>query len=57
MNQKTYEFKLVRTARGSGGDRYETQLENKPKPWTVYFPQEITRAFGDPKRKIKLTLE
>lgn len=47
-------FKLVKPARSSGGDRYECQLEGESKAWTVYFPQSITRAYGEPKKTLRI---
>jgi uncharacterized phage infection (PIP) family protein YhgE len=49
-----YEFELVRTAKGSGGDRYH----NSDYDWTIYIPQELSRESNDSESKVikKLTV-
>ena len=44
-----YTFKLVKKAKGSGGDKYSCN------EWTVYFPQEISRPeHKEPKSEIEI---
>ncbi len=51
------EFKLIRPARKSGGDRYEYGKEKIAGHMVIYFPQEYSRAEGAPFPIIKVTLE
>lgn len=52
MSEREFTFKLIQSARKSGGDKYETSVEGDPRPWQVYVPQSISRAFGEPKKKL-----
>ena len=36
-------FKLTRVAKSGGGDRYETNFGEEPKPMVIYLPQSISR--------------
>ncbi len=50
-------FKLVKVASTTGGDRYEAEdFKQMGKPWTVWFPQEISRKTGTPAKEIKITI-
>jgi len=50
-------FKLVKPAKSVGGDRYEAEgIQQMGKPWTVWFPQEISRKTGTPTKEIKITI-
>ena len=50
-------FKLVKVAKTTGGDRYEAEeFKQMGKPWTVWFPQEISRKTGTPEKVIKITM-
>jgi len=56
MNEHRLDFKLTRAARKSGGDRYECNLANEPKPMVIYIPQVICRENGKPKERLTLTI-
>jgi len=49
-----YDFELVKAATNVGGDRYVTTVGKKP--WTVYFPQELSRPAGRPVRDISIVV-
>ena len=44
-------FQLERPAKKTGGDRYTTKIEGED--WVVYFPQELSRSEGEPKKTIQ----
>jgi len=45
--KKTFKFNLVKLAKGSGGDKFETdEITPNGKPYTIYIPQELTRTAG-----------
>ena len=48
-------FALIRTARRSGGDCYEAELDGKP--WRVYIPQSLSRPKGTPREHITLSVD
>jgi len=50
-----FNFQLVKPAINMGGDRYVTNMKNKP--WTVYFPQEISRPSGRPVHDITVRID
>jgi len=50
-----FNFQLVKAATNLGGDRYVTTVDKKP--WTVYFPQEISRPSGRPVHDITIRLD
>jgi hypothetical protein len=53
----TLVFKLVKSAKKLGGDRYEAEVPGDDRAFVVYFPQSITRTTGMPKQTITMTLE
>lgn len=52
-------FKLVKEAKSSGGDRYESEKipQGETRPMTVYVPQSISRAGGSPCTILEISIE
>jgi len=51
-------FNLVKKAKSVGGDRYEAEkVSQLGKPWTVWFPQEISRKTGESIKQIIITIK
>ncbi len=49
-----FTFYLVKTARKTGGDRYECDGSD----WVIYVPQKVSRPTnGAPVEKLKLTID
>ena len=40
------DFKLVKPARSSGGDKYEVSIPGVPQSFSIYVPQKISRPNG-----------
>lgn len=55
--EKTLEFKLVRPALKSGGDRYEHGKKGDDHWITLYIPQYISRAEGMPYSSLAVTIK
>lgn len=49
-------FTLVKSARGSGGDRYEGILESEDRPMVIYIPQSISRKGGTPVKILEIEI-
>lgn len=54
MAKTVFNFELVKAATNVGGDRYITTINKKP--WTVYFPQDISRPAGRPAKDITINV-
>lgn len=51
------QFKLVRPAKSSGGDRYEYLSKGQEGWMVVYVPQNISRKDGEIKQELTITIE
>ena len=51
-----FTFNLIRPARSKGGDLYQSDLGNDVL-WKVYFPQQLSRPKGSPKKQIQITVK
>ena len=50
-------FKLARTAKKAGGDRYEATIPSEAKPMVVYVPQSISRQGSTaPAKELTITI-
>lgn len=55
--EKAMEFRLVRRAKSSGGDRYEHGQEKTEEWMVIYIPQSISRVNGEPAPKLTVTIK
>ena len=58
MSETKLNFKLVRPAKSSGGDRYEYLTKGNDKWMVVYIPQSISRGErgGSPVKELNITI-
>ena len=56
MSETKLNFKLVRPAKSSGGDRYEHLTKGNDKWMVVYIPQSISRKGGSPVKELNITI-
>jgi len=50
-------FKLTRSAKSQGGDRYEHSVKGADDYMVFYIPQSISRKGGKIKDELKITIE
>ena len=50
-------FKLTRSAKSQGGDRYEHGKKGDNDYMVIYIPQAISRKGGKIKDEVKITIE